>query len=102
MLEHAYWRDGRKARLQRVAPACAGTSHRPLAAVCCGSGSSPSPSDLPQASPPGHCPSSQDWLQLEHEFSFLSVCCTASRKELAMNEWSPTSLVPTSQETLQK
>ena len=51
MIEHAYQRDDRKARLQRVAPACAGTSHSSLAIVFSGSGSSRSPSGLLQVSP---------------------------------------------------
>lgn len=62
VIEHAYWQDGRTARLQCVAPACVGTSHSSLVAAFSGSGSSHSPSGLPQVSPPDHCPSSQDWL----------------------------------------
>ena len=40
VLEHAYQRDDHKARLQRVAPACAGTSHSSQTAAFSGSGSS--------------------------------------------------------------
>jgi len=99
VIEHAYQRDDRKARLQRVAPACAGTSHSSLAIVFSGSGSSRSPSGLLQVSPLVTVPR----LKIGCIKTSSSVSCQMFYciNKGVSGEWIE-SYFPGSQETLQK